>query len=60
MNLRTGQTDAVILVHRFDHIVDEFLHEWIPKIGFLDRTRARAQHGMSHARYLEDGHRSKL
>ena len=40
VHLRRRQPDAVILVHRLDHVVDEFLHERIAKFGFLERPGA--------------------
>ena len=60
MYLRRGQADAVILVHRLDHVVDEFLEQRILELGLVERPRAFPEHGMPHARDFQNGHSSKL
>ena len=42
--------------HRLDHVVDQPLNRRLPDLGAFERVRLGAQHGMSHARDLEDGH----
>ena len=44
VHLRRGQTDAVILDHRVDHVVDQLLHDRAADLGLLERPRLRAQH----------------
>ena len=56
VHLRGGEADAVILLHRVDHVVDELLDGRGLEVRPLERTRPPAQDGMSHARHLEDGH----
>ena len=57
VHLRRRQADAVVLVHRLDHVVDELLEARIPDLGTLDGAGGPPQHRVSHAGDLEDGHR---
>ena len=54
MHLRRRQPDAVILVHRLDHVVDELLHERIAERRLVERPRARAEHRVPHPRHFEN------
>ena len=56
VHLRRRQADAVILGHRVEHVVDELLHRRGLDIAPFDRPRFGPQHGMPHARDLQDGH----
>ena len=50
------QADAVILRHRVEHVVDELLNGGGLDVAPFDRPRLGAQHGMAHARDLQNGH----
>ena len=61
VHLRRRQPDAVVLVHRLDHVVDELLD------GRRDLIAARssglrlgAQHGVAHARDFQNRHAEEL
>ena len=56
VHLRGGQADAVILGHRVDHVVDELLHGGGLDVASFEGPRLGAQHGVAHARDLQDGH----
>ncbi len=60
VHLRPGQADAVVLVHRLDHVVDELLQQHVPQLRRLHGSRAFPQHGMSHARDFQNGHEGRL
>ncbi len=43
VHLRPREPDAVVLVHRLDHVVDQLLQEWVAEGGLVERlARARA------------------
>ncbi len=56
MHLRTGQSDSLAIVHGVKHVIDEPLNSWGRDLVDFERTSALAQHGMPHARDLQDGH----
>src|SRR5947209_4403990 len=56
VHLRRGETHAAVLAHRVDHVVDQPLDRRALELGFLERTRFRAQHRMPHARDFQNGH----
>src|SRR4029079_16044983 len=60
MHLRSRQADAVILEHRFAHVVDELLDDWIHDFGAVERARLGAENRMAHARHLEDRHNPRI
>ncbi len=55
-HLRRGQTNAVILDHRLDHVVDQLLDDRIANVAALERPRLLAKHRVTHARDLQDRH----
>ena len=56
VHLRRGQTNAVILDHRLDHVVDQLLDDRIANVAALERPRLLAKHRVTHARDLQDRH----
>ena len=60
MHLRPGQSDPLAIVHGVKHVIDEPLNSRGQDLVDFKRTRALAQHGMPHARDLQDGHESGL
>ena len=60
VDLRRGQPDAVVFVHRLDHVVDELLQQHVPQLRWLHGSRAFPQHGMTHARDFENRHEGRL
>ena len=57
MYLRRRQPDAVILMHRLDHVVDQLLHERVAEGRLVERLGALPEHGVPHARDFQDRHR---
>ena len=51
-----GEADAVILVHRLDHVVDELLDDGVAEVRLLELPCAPAQNRVPHARDFEDRH----
>jgi 8-oxo-dGTP diphosphatase len=60
VHLRRRQTDAVILDHRVDHVVDQPLDHHALELGLLDRAGFRAQYRMAHARDLQNRHDRRI
>src|SRR5258705_7729588 len=60
VHLRRGEADAVLLVHRVDHVVDQFLERCALDVGFVERPRAFTEDRMAHARDFEDRHEARL
>ena len=56
MDLWGGQADALVLVHRLEHVVDELLDSRRSNLAGIERARGGAKHGVSHARYLQNRH----
>jgi hypothetical protein len=57
VDLRAGETDAFVRVHRLDHVVDQRTE--LPRFDVCDFDVARllAEHRMSEPRHFEDRHR---
>src|SRR5262249_5412877 len=60
VNLRSGQPDAVILHHRFEHVVYELLSAYTEKALRGDTLRLHSEHRMSKVTDLQDGHLSGM
>src|SRR5262249_34840089 len=60
VDLRRRQSDAVVLDHRLEHVVDEPLDRSALDLSAIDRPRTRAQHGMTHPRDLQNRHAIRL
>ena len=56
VHLRRREPDPFVLDHRVDHVVDELLEGRRPDGGRIDLPRDLAEHGMSHARDLQNRH----
>src|SRR5258705_8822141 len=60
VHLRCGKADAVILVHRVDHVVDEFLEGRALDVGLVERLRAFTKDRVAHSRDFQDRHEARL
>src|SRR5947208_11688883 len=60
VHLRTGETNAVVLVHRVEHVVDEFLNDGALDVGLVERPRALTEDRMAHPRDFQDRHEARL
>ena len=60
VHLGSGETDAGVLAHRLEHVVDEALNGRGRNLGGVERRRPAAQHGVPHPRHLQDGHGAGL
>src|SRR3954466_8728519 len=60
VHLRRREAEGRILLHRLEHVVDELLDARRLDVGGIDRLGARAQHGMSHPRHLQDRHTGSI
>ncbi len=57
VHLRRREPDALILVHRLEHVVDELLDGSGADFGGIQRSSARPKHGVTHAGDLQNRHR---
>src|SRR6188768_529290 len=56
MHLWRRQTNPRVLLHRFEHVVDQALNALRLDLILWDGFCRRAQHRMPQARHLQDGH----
>src|SRR5438445_3852277 len=56
VNLVGRQSGSVVLAHRLDHVVDEFLRRVGPDLFGRERLSLLPKNGMSEAGNLQDGH----
>ena len=57
VDLRRRQSDAVILMHRLDHVVDQLLDQRAAEGRLVERLRALSEDRTPHARDFENRHR---
>ena len=51
-----GEPDAVVLLHRLDHVVDESLNSRALDLSAIDGAGLGPKHGMAHARDFQNRH----
>jgi hypothetical protein len=56
MHLRAGESNPVVFLHGFDHVVDEFLNSRTLDISTVDRTSLGPQDGVAHVRDFQNRH----
>jgi hypothetical protein len=60
VHLRTGQPDAVILAHRLDHVVDQFLHRRRRDVFRIEGLGLGPQDRVAKARHFQDRHVERI
>jgi hypothetical protein len=56
VHLRRRQADAVVLDHRVDHVVDQFLHDRTGDLRAIDRPGLSPEDRVAHPRDLQNRH----
>jgi 8-oxo-dGTP diphosphatase len=60
VHLGRGQTDAGVLVHGVDHVVDQLLHQGGLQLLFVNHARLLAEHRGAHSRHFQNGNTADL